>query len=245
MGRCSRCGARKPESRVHKWCAKCLASYKQDRMTVSTTSTSSNDDLYAALKMLTYSPDKGEGDQPEESTGVEPVLKRCATCKSYKPLEEFSKDASRRDEKSISCKTCRNLAWQCRRKKRDEEGGDNAEEKDESAAPDEEEPPQKRSRGDDLYVFKNSRLPDYKIGRSSDIAARSQALQKSQNFHIQRVATFEGKGHLEDAVRKMLAYCLLPRKVAAGTEWHTCSLQTALAAIGQAIDEEAQQLHQP
>ena len=36
----------------------------------------------------------------------------------------------------------------------------------------------------------------------------------------------------------MLAHCLLPREVAAGTEWHACSLQMALAAIGQAIDSE-------
>ena len=117
----------------------------------------------------------------------------------------------------------------------------NPEEKDKSATHDDEEPPQKRGRGDDLYVFKNSRLPEFKIGRSSDIAARSQALQRSQNFHIQRIATFEGKGHLEDAVRKRLAYCLMPKEAAAGTEWHTCSLQTALAAIGQALDEEARQ----
>ena len=84
--------------------------------------------------------------------------------------------------------------------------GDDAEE-GETAARDE-EPPRKRSRGDDLYVFKNSRLPEYKIGRSSDIAARSDALQKS------------------------------PVEVAKGREWHACSLQTALAAIGHAIDSE-------
>ena len=199
-------------------------------------STSSNDDLRDTLETFTHTSDIGGGELLDESTGVEPVLKRCGTCKNYKPLEEFNGDASRRDERAISCKGCRTRA----RKKRKEDGGED-EEEDEAVAQNEEEPPQKRSRGDDLYVFKNSRLPDYKIGRSSDIAARSQALQKSQNFHIQRVATFEGKGHLEDAVRKMLAYCLLPREVAAGTEWHTCSLQTALAAIGQAIDEEASQ----
>ena len=53
-----------------------------------------------------------------------------------------------------------------------------------------------------------------------------------------KVAVFEGKGHLEDKVREMLAYCLLPREVAAGTEWHACSLPTALAAIGHAIESE-------
>ena len=141
MGRCSRCGARKPESRVHNWCAKCLWEYKHERMAELTTSTSSNDDLCATLKILTYSPDMGGGELLDESTGVEPVLKRCVTCKSYKPLEEFCKDVSRRDEKSISCKACRNLAWHCRRKKRDEEGGDDAEEKDETAAQNDEEPP--------------------------------------------------------------------------------------------------------
>ena len=139
--------------------------------------------------------------------------------------------------KNNSCKVCRNHAWNNRRKDR-KEGGDDAGEGENAAQGTDEEPPQKRSRGDDLYVFKNSRLPEYKIGRSSDIAARSHALQKSQNFYIQRVAILEGKGHLEDKVRQMLAHCLLPREVAAGTEWHACSLQTALAAIGQAIDSE-------
>ena len=242
MGLCSRCGAGTPQQRVHRWCANCLSEYKQHhcRMAELTHGTSLSDEQQDTYETSSHPTDIGEGELLHESTGVEPVLKRCVTCKSYKPLDEYCKDASRRDEKSISCKSCRNLAGQCRRKKR-EEDGDNTEEKDESATPDEEEPPQKRGRGDDLYVFKNSRLPDFKIGRSSDIAARSQALQKSQNFHIQRIATFEGKGHLEDAVRKRLAYCLLPKEVAAGTEWHTCSLQTALAAIGQAIDEEASQ----
>ena len=88
------------------------------------------------------------------------------------------------------------------------------------------------------YVFKNSRLPEYKIERSSDIAARSHGLQKSQNFYRQKVAIFEGEGHLEDTVREMLAYCLLSREVAAGTEGHACWLQTALAAIGHAIDSQ-------
>ena len=39
-------------------------------------------------------------------------------------------------------------------------------------------------------------------------------------------------------MRETLAYCLLPIEVAKGREWHACSLQPALAAIGQAIDSE-------
>ena len=141
MGRCSRCGARKPESRVHKWCAKCLWDYKHERcrMAELANSTSSNDDLRATLETFTYPPDIGGGELLDESTGVEPVLKRCGTCKNYKPLEEFNRDASRRDERHISCKGCRTRA----RKKRKEDGGED-EEEDEAVAQNEEELPQKR-----------------------------------------------------------------------------------------------------
>ena len=199
---------------------------------------SSSDGLCATLETYVYSSDAEENEVQDGSRDDEAVLNQCATCKAFKPLAEFYKDASKCDGKNNSCKVC-HRAWNNRRKERkevedDAEGG-------ETAAQDE-EPPRKRSRGDDLYVFKNSRLPEYKIGRSSDIAARSDALQKSQNFYIQKVAIFEGKGHLEDAVRAMLTYCLLPVEVAKGREWHACSLQTALAAIGHAIDgENAQQ----
>ena len=101
-------------------------------------------------------------------------------------------------------------------------------------------PPRKRikSKGEDLYVFKNSRLPDYKIGRSGDIDARSNGMDASQNFYMLKVAIFEGKGYLEDTVRDMLRYCILSRKVGRGTEWHTCSLQVVLSAIGQAIEND-------
>ena len=68
--------------------------------------------------------------------------------------------------------------------------------------------------------------------------AKSQQLQSSQNFYLQTVAVFEGKGYLENKISTVLAYCLLPPEVAASKEWHACSLQTALAAIGQAIESE-------
>ena len=53
-----------------------------------------------------------------------------------------------------------------------------------------------------------------------------------------KVAIFPGKGYLEDTVREMLRYCLLSREVAAGEEWHTCTLQVALSVIGQAIEND-------
>ncbi len=150
---------------------------------------SSSDGLCATLETYLYSSDAGENEVQDEPMGEQPASKQCATCKAYRPMAEFHQDASKSDGKNNSCKVC-HRAWNNRRKERkevedDAEGG-------ETAAQDE-EPPRKRSRGDDLYVFKNSRLPEYKIGRSSDIAARSDALQKSQNFYIQTVAIFEGE----------------------------------------------------
>ena len=119
---------------------------------------------------------------------------------------------------------------------------DEADEEKEEDLEDEEEHEhehsRKPSRGEHLYIFKNSRLPEYKIGRSSNTLTRSHQLQTAQNFYIQTVAVFENKGYLEGKVRTMLAYCLLPSEVAAGKEWHACSLQTAMAAIGQAIESD-------
>ena len=196
-------------------------------------SASSSDDPYVPL----FPPDvEGELQDGDEV----PMLKWCGLCENYKPMEEFHKDASRKDGKQNRCKVChrnRNIDGK--------EKGHNANE--DGNATQDEEPSRKRIkskgdvikfRGEDLYVLKNSRLPEYKIGCSGDIDARSNGLQKSQNFYILKVAIFPGKGYLEDTVRDMLRYCLLSREVAAGEEWHTCSLQVALAAIGQAIEND-------
>ena len=196
-----------------------------------------------------------------------PVLKQCMQCKKYKPMDDFAKDESRKDKKQKRCRAChrdrrkpasergkerghateedRNPTQNEEPRKRSTEG-DNADGENvvqESV----QGPPRKRikSKGDDvkfkgadLYVFKNSRLPDYKIGCSGNIDARSNSMDASQNFYNLQVAIFPGKGYLEDTVRDMLRYCLLSREVGRGTEWHTCSLQVALSAIGQAIDND-------
>ena len=111
MGRCSRCGAGKPESRVHKWCAKCCrsaAGLQQDkcctrdfkpercRMAELVNSTSSSDQC-SFLEAFTYSPDVGGDEVHVGPTDEEPMLKRCALCKNYKPMDDFYHDTSRRD----------------------------------------------------------------------------------------------------------------------------------------------------
>ena len=197
-----------------------------------------------------------------------PVLKQCMQCKKYKPMDDFAKDESRKDKKQKRCRAChRDRRKQASERGKEkghvtEEDGNPTQDEEppqkRSTGSDDEDgetvvqesvegPSRKRIKskgdvikfiGEDLYVLKNSRLPEYKIGCSGDITARSNGLQRSQNFYILKVAIFEGKGHLEDTVREMLRYCLLSREVAAGEEWHTCSLQVALAAIGQAIEND-------
>ena len=117
--------------------------YKQQRCSMA----ESSDDRYAALDAFAFSSDVEEDEVPDGTRDEEVVLKRCGTCKAYKSLAEYCKDASKCDEKSISCKVCRNHALRNRRKKR-EEGGDDAGEGENAAQGTGEEPPRKRSKGD-------------------------------------------------------------------------------------------------
>ena len=108
MGRCSRCGAGKPESSVHKWCAKCCrraAGAQQDkcctrdskpercRMAELATSTSSSEQC-TSLEAFTYSPDVGGGEVQVGPRDEEPTLKQCALCKNYKPVDDFYQSKS-------------------------------------------------------------------------------------------------------------------------------------------------------
>ena len=88
--------------------------------------------------------------------------------------------------------------------------------------------------GCDLYVMQNSRLPELKIGRSSNVHARRRSLQCSQNFMINVIAIFPQAGHLETIVHKFLAHCRLSGNVA-GREWFSCDPQTAVGAICLAL----------
>ena len=64
----------------------------------------SSDDRYAALDAFAFSSDVEEDEVPDGTRDEEVVLKRCVTCKAYKPLAEYCKDASRCDGKNNNCK---------------------------------------------------------------------------------------------------------------------------------------------
>ena len=87
---------------------------------------------------------------------------------------------------------------------------------------------------DDLYIFKNTRLPEIKIGRSCDVERRRQELQASQPFYIDILAIIPKAGHLEGNVHKALAAFKVD---GAGREWFAVSLERALSEIGKCLDK--------
>jgi hypothetical protein len=108
------------------------------------------------------------------------------------------------------------------------------------APPSETEP---ESRGpDDLYIMRYvGILQDVlKIGRSNNVENRRRALESCQNFHVEVLATFPGKGHLESEVHKRLAERRSAR--GPGREWFRIDLQGALEAVAKASFEH-ERLH--
>ena len=77
---------------------------------------------------------------------------------------------------------------------------------------------------DDLYIMQNSRLPEYKVGRSYNPEARAKDLSKSQNFRMHILHVFKGKGHLESIAHQRLKTRRLTE--CCGTEWYSLDLQT-------------------
>jgi hypothetical protein len=88
-------------------------------------------------------------------------------------------------------------------------------------------------RAPDLYIFSNSLLPGIlKIGRSKDVERRRAEMQRSQPFHINTVATFPGKGHLEASVHATFQANLVDGP---GREWFRVSESDAIHAIAVAM----------
>ena len=90
---------------------------------------------------------------------------------------------------------------------------------------------------DDLYIMRYvGILQDVlKIGRSANPEQRRRSLESCQSFHVELVATFPGRGHLEHAVHKRLAECRCQR--GPGTEWFQIGPQGALEAVAKSMIE--------
>ncbi len=106
-----------------------------------------------------------------------------------------------------------------------------------------EEPAAKKTRleAEDLYVMAISTDPSgsfhgLKVGRSSNIQQRASALSESMPFHIKVLATFNGAGHLEKRVHKMLEE---NRNTSGrGREWFHASLPHVLHTVALCLQED-------
>lgn len=109
--------------------------------------------------------------------------------------------------------------------------------------------PSKRKRGpkhDDLYVMKYS-FDDtaVKIGRSDNVKRRKRELEAGQNFFVEIVAIFPGKGWFEAEVHRNLQDYRSKR--GAGREWFNICATDAAAICSNTLKEVVQAcaLHSP
>ena len=114
--------------------------------------------------------------------------------------------------------------------------GTNAAPSEAAAAPAESEASEPKG-ADDLYIMRYvGILQDVlKIGRSNNPETRRRGLEAGQNFNLELLATFPGKGYLELAVHRRLEERRSTR--GAGNEWFRTDLQGALDAVARAALE--------
>ncbi len=110
----------------------------------------------------------------------------------------------------------------------------------EAEADDEDGVPQERA-PDSLYIMQNPRITgEVKIGRSHNPEDRSKQLSAGNNFCLQVLQVYVGRGHLEKTIHHRLK-CRRVENVA-GTEWFQVSRDQADTIIKSAIlENELQQ----
>jgi hypothetical protein len=98
-------------------------------------------------------------------------------------------------------------------------------------------PASKRSTlGDSLYVMRTSFCAEYvKIGRSRDVTARAAALESGQNFRVEVLVVFPGKGHLEGSVHAHLDG--RRSHLGAGREWFAIPATEAAGVVAGALQQ--------
>ena len=94
--------------------------------------------------------------------------------------------------------------------------------------------------GDSLYVMRTSFDAEHvKIGRSGDVLGRAAALESGQNFHVEVLVAFPGKGHLETSVHTFLNSHR--SHLGAGREWFAIPATEAAAVVARALQQVAVQ----
>ena len=97
---------------------------------------------------------------------------------------------------------------------------------------------------DDLYVMKYSSDNNaVKIGRSENVEKRRRNLEAGQNFFVEVVAIFPGKGSMEAEVHNRLRH--YHSKKGAGREWFNITAADAALVCGSTLKEIEQACAQP
>lgn len=92
------------------------------------------------------------------------------------------------------------------------------------------------AKDDDLYVMKYSTDDTaVKIGRSDNVEKRRRGLEACQNFFVEVVAIFPGKGYLETAVQHQLQN--YQSNKGAGKEWFNISAADAALVCSNALKD--------
>jgi len=90
--------------------------------------------------------------------------------------------------------------------------------------------------GDSLYVMRTSFDAEHvKIGRSGDVLARAAALESGQNFRVETIVVFPGKGHLETSVHTYLNGHR--SHLGAGREWFAIPAAEAAGVVAGALQQ--------
>ncbi len=167
---------------------------------------------------------------------------RCGSgCNRTLPTSQFHVDKGMASGLSSRCKDCsseyQRLYYQERLTRRAEVPCDEPEPAPEPAPV--EEAPIKRP--DDLYIMAISTdttgaMYGLKVGRSGNVHQRANALSESMPFHIKVLATFNGAGHLEKRVHKMLEETR--NSTGRGREWFHASLPHILHTVALCVQED-------
>ena len=85
-----------------------------------------------------------------------------------------------------------------------------------------------------LYVMRYSHDSKFvKIGRSRNVEGCRAALEAGQNFHVEVLVVFPGKGHLESRVHAHLDGCRSTQ--GAGREWFSIPVDEAAGVVAKAL----------
>ncbi len=87
---------------------------------------------------------------------------------------------------------------------------------------------------DALYVMRYSNDDEYvKIGRSRNVEGRRAALEACQNFRVETLVIFPGKGHLESKVHAHFEGCRSTQ--GAGREWYRIPAGDAAGVVARVL----------